>query len=458
MRSLAVILAIANLPLICVAQDRAVPAWPQVKLDNCPAISIPGDRKWKHGDAEQRDFWTAVQTKDTLKSVGLLQQFAEQYPDSDYLEPALLGEWAGYVALKDAAAQVRAAEAMVNLPSAEATIRVTAFVTLASDLSPYVLPNDPQKERQLADLDKWVQCGGAALVVEVKPSNVSEESFLKRQQYEQSVLDRTEGFVALMRANYVVAQSNLDAARKLNSGDALTYLWLASAELLSTAPDSNKGIFYLARATELVPQTPGASPSAGQVYEQFLKQMYVMVHGSEKGLSDLRNSARVNTDVPAGFNVLRKPKVKHHYGAAVATAAIAALLIYGAASHPETMQAIGQSLGQPSQERKLMVFGGPGHRAYLGCLSCSEIEMDSVFNSVGPHGSAVASESIWNTVSEYGSQVSPYSACNQVASDPPVIVDQDGIAYGRLTVNSVNPNIGVGARFQNWLTSEVCQN
>jgi hypothetical protein len=36
---------------------------------------------------------------------------------------------------------------------------------------------------------------------------------------------------------------------------------------------------------------------------------------------------------------------------------------------------------------KLMLFGGEGHKTYLGCLNCPKYASDSVFNEYGPHGS-----------------------------------------------------------------------
>jgi hypothetical protein len=87
---------------------------------------------------------------------------------------------------------------------------------------------------------------------------------------------------------------------------------------------------------------------------------------------------------------------------------------------------------------KLMLFGGPGHSTYLGCLNCSEFASDSLFNEVGRHGSPYQSESIFNKFGQFGSAYSSYSACNPYASDPPVIVDANGRFYGRLTVNDYN--------------------
>ncbi|HEY6346669.1 MAG TPA: hypothetical protein VIY49_34705 [Bryobacteraceae bacterium] len=104
---------------------------------------------------------------------------------------------------------------------------------------------------------------------------------------------------------------------------------------------------------------------------------------------------------------------------------------------------------------KLMIFGGPNRRVYLGCLNCSQISTDSVLNPAGEHGSPVFQESVYNHAGPYGSLVSPESACNPVANDPPMILDQSGRYYGRLTLNRLTPQIGIGLQFFAWL-NRVC--
>lgn len=106
---------------------------------------------------------------------------------------------------------------------------------------------------------------------------------------------------------------------------------------------------------------------------------------------------------------------------------------------------------------KLMVFGGLNHKVYLGCLNCNEYASDSLFNSYGNNGSSYSAQSVWNHYSEFGSPYSTYSACNPYASDPPVIVDQSGTYYGRLTVNQYHPERGAGTKYYDWLTDTVCK-
>jgi hypothetical protein len=88
-----------------------------------------------------------------------------------------------------------------------------------------------------------------------------------------------------------------------------------------------------------------------------------------------------------------------------------------------------------SDQGELLLFGGRNHDVFLGCLNCNEYDNASVFNSYGPHGGRYQTESIFNRFGDYSSRYSDYRACNSYGSDPPIIVDRQGQAYGRLTLN-----------------------
>jgi len=104
---------------------------------------------------------------------------------------------------------------------------------------------------------------------------------------------------------------------------------------------------------------------------------------------------------------------------------------------------------------KLMIFGGDGHRTYLGCLNCSQYASDSVMNQYGTHGSPYSADSIFNRYGTFGSAYSNSSPCNPYATDPPVIVDQNGSFYGRLMVNQYTPGRVTG-NWSAWIAG-VCQ-
>jgi|SRR5579875_861324 len=121
--------------------------------------------------------------------------------------------------------------------------------------------------------------------------------------------------------------------------------------------------------------------------------------------------------------------------------------------------AVASAAGESAPQRetiKLMIFGGQGHKTYLGCLNCSQYATDSVFNAYGQYGSPYFPESIWNHYGEYGSAYSEDGACNSYATDPPVIVDSAGRFYGRLTLNTYHVEYGAGANYYSWLKQSVC--
>lgn len=114
----------------------------------------------------------------------------------------------------------------------------------------------------------------------------------------------------------------------------------------------------------------------------------------------------------------------------------------------------GAAAGAAQAPAALLIFGGVGHKTFLGCLNCSEYGQSSIQNpySFGsPYG-----QTIFNHYNDFGSAYSDESACNPYATDPPVIVDSDGNYYGRLTLNLYHNQIGVGRNFVNWLETKVC--
>jgi hypothetical protein len=104
---------------------------------------------------------------------------------------------------------------------------------------------------------------------------------------------------------------------------------------------------------------------------------------------------------------------------------------------------------------ELLLFGGHNHTVFLGCLNCSEFDSGSIFNEFGNHGSRFSSESIFNSYSDYGSRYSNDSACNKFATNPPIIVDRAGYAYGRLTINRFAYQVS-NSNIIAWLTG-VCE-
>ncbi len=94
---------------------------------------------------------------------------------------------------------------------------------------------------------------------------------------------------------------------------------------------------------------------------------------------------------------------------------------------------------------ELLLYGGPGHKEFLGCLSCPEYSVNSVWNEYPRYG-FLNDFGVWNRFGAYANRFSSYSMCNRYATDPPVIVDRGGNFYGRLSINPYIPGsiCGVG--------------
>jgi len=105
----------------------------------------------------------------------------------------------------------------------------------------------------------------------------------------------------------------------------------------------------------------------------------------------------------------------------------------------------------------LLLYGGSEHKTFLGCLNCSKTDPNSVHNLYGTYGNAYSGTSIFNHFSEYGSAYSATSACGTYASDPPVVVNQQGQSYGRLTLNLYAPGAVTTRNVVEWLRNVVCE-
>lgn len=70
---------------------------------------------------------------------------------------------------------------------------------------------------------------------------------------------------------------------------------------------------------------------------------------------------------------------------------------------------------------------------FLGKLN-GELDKESIFNDLGPHGNPYASDGIWNQYGQYGSEYSSLSPFNRYSSTPPKLLKR-GKVVGFLTVN-----------------------
>ncbi len=90
-----------------------------------------------------------------------------------------------------------------------------------------------------------------------------------------------------------------------------------------------------------------------------------------------------------------------------------------------------------SCEFPLHLYSNNG-KVYLGKCTLEKYDSDSIWYDIeiaGDYSSKYGSESIWNKYGDYGSSYSDESAFNDRATNPPIIVDNNGAFIGHLTTN-----------------------
>ena len=86
----------------------------------------------------------------------------------------------------------------------------------------------------------------------------------------------------------------------------------------------------------------------------------------------------------------------------------------------------------------LHIYGGKSHNVYLGCMTGSDYDSNSIWNEYGKYGNSYNTNCIWNEYSDYGSEYGDYSPWNAYAKYPPAVVDKQGRFYGYLTIDKYN--------------------
>lgn len=112
----------------------------------------------------------------------------------------------------------------------------------------------------------------------------------------------------------------------------------------------------------------------------------------------------------------------------------------------------------PSSPPRVLIFGGKDHKTFLGCF-CGPNAPNSVENDTGKfgkHGFNVEGPTLWSVMSPFRSRFEDVSACNRFASDPPVIVRDDGTFLARLTINTMLSGAVRDESVLKWLNEEVC--
>jgi hypothetical protein len=270
---------IASGPQTPMAQSQTQPAAPQ------PAASQPQQKKEIKDPAEYNAYVSAVQQADANAKISGLEAFLVQYPNSVMKEDGLELLMGAY---QQAGNQAKVIDTANRLLAVNAN-NVRALVLLAFN---------ERAAQKWADAKQHAEKGLQAIPSMTKPDGVSEADFEKQKTQMAALLESVAGFSALQLKDNATAEKDLRAAVEADPNNVENVYPYALACLTATPEDDVNGLFFMARAANLV-KDPGGK---AQIIK-FGHSKYVKYHGSEDGWNDLLTLTATAPLPPPGFTV-----------------------------------------------------------------------------------------------------------------------------------------------------------
>jgi tetratricopeptide (TPR) repeat protein len=276
----AVVLGVAIAQAGQPAQGQATPTQPAAAPAQGPVIKDP---------AEYNAYVGAIQQKDPAAQISGLEAFLTQYPNSVMKPQALEILMGAYQQKGDPKVMDAAKRLLVVNPDNIKALVVLAFSERAT--------------QKWADAEQHAQHGLEVLPKWTKPDGVSDADFAKQKTQFATILDSVAGFSALQLKDYANAQKYLRAAVESDPNNVENVYPLAIASLPpSTPPDEVIGLFFVARAANLV-----TDAAAKEQVKKFGRSRYIHYHGGEDGWTDLLAQTATTPLPPPGFTIKPAP-------------------------------------------------------------------------------------------------------------------------------------------------------
>lgn len=235
--------------------------------------------------AEYNAYVGAVQQQDAGAKVSGLEAFLAQYPNSVMKEDALEVLMGAY---QQAGNQAKVIDTANRLLTANPN-NVRALVLLAYN---------ERAAQKWADAKAHAEHGLQALPNMAKPDGSSDADFEKQKGQLAELLESVAGFSALQLKDNATAEKDLRMAVEADPNNVENVYPLALASLTAMPEDDVNGLFFIARAANLV-----KDPAGKAQITKFGRSKYVKYHGSDEGWNDLLTLTATTQLPPAGFTV-----------------------------------------------------------------------------------------------------------------------------------------------------------
>jgi len=260
---------------------------PAAPAQTQPAASQPQPQPKKEikDPAEYNAYVGAVQQTDAAAKISGLEAFLAQYPNSVMKEDALELLMGTY---QQAGNQAKVMDTANRLLAANPN-NVRALVLLAFN---------ERGAQKWADARQHAERGLQALPSMAKPDGVSEADFDKQKTQMGGLLNSVAGFSALQLKDNAAAEKYLRAAVDADPNNVENVYPLALASLTAVPEDDVNGLFFIARAANLV-----KDPAGKAQITKFGHSKYVKYHGSEEGWNELLTLTATTPLPSAGFTI-----------------------------------------------------------------------------------------------------------------------------------------------------------
>jgi hypothetical protein len=161
-----------------------------------------------------------------------------------------------------------------------------------------LLAYNERAAQKWADAKQHAEKGLQALAKMPKADGVSDADFAKQKTQLSGLLNGVAGFSALQLKDYVSAQKYLRPAVEGDPNNVENVYPLALSYLTATPSDDVNGLFFIARAANLV-----SDPKGKDSIVKFGHNRYVKYHGNEQGWDDLLAQTKSTPVPPAGFTI-----------------------------------------------------------------------------------------------------------------------------------------------------------
>jgi tetratricopeptide (TPR) repeat protein len=277
---LAIVLTFAG-----IASGQQTAAQPQSQSAATAPSAAPQQKKEIKDPAEYNAYVGAVQQQDATAKISGVEAFLAQYPNSVMKEDALELLMGAY---QQAGNQAKVIDTANRLLATNPN-NVRALVLLAFN---------ERASQKWADARQHADQGLQALPAMAKPDGVSDADFQKQKTQMGGLLNSVAGFSALQLKDNVSAEKYLRAAVEADPNNVENVYPLALASLTATPEDDVNGLFFIARAVNLV-----KDPAGKAQITKFGHSKYVKYHGSEDGWNDLLAQTATTLLPPAGFTI-----------------------------------------------------------------------------------------------------------------------------------------------------------